>query len=61
MKNEVQDCSENDNVPSGELYVDENIDDKEHEYPDAMEKTEYSSLYGANQYYNRWCKYSALI
>ncbi|XP_044577134.1 eyes absent homolog 4 isoform X2 [Cotesia glomerata] len=52
VKNEVQDCPENENVPGSELYVDENIDDKEQEYPDSMEKSDYSTLYGANQYYN---------
>ncbi|XP_015586904.1 eyes absent homolog 4 isoform X3 [Cephus cinctus] len=52
VKNEVQDCPENDNVPGGELYIDENAEDKEQEYPDSMEKADYSTLYGANQYYN---------
>lgn len=53
VKNEVQDCPENDSVPGGELYIDENAEEKEQEYPDSMEKTDYGSLYGANQYYNR--------
>lgn len=53
VKNEVQDCPETDSVPSGELYIDENAEEKEQEYPDSMEKADYSSLYGANQYYNR--------
>lgn len=53
VKNEIQDCPENDSVPSGELYIDENAEEKEQEYPDSMEKADYSSLYGANQYYNR--------
>ncbi|XP_063990697.1 eyes absent homolog 4 isoform X2 [Diachasmimorpha longicaudata] len=54
VKNEVQDCPDNENLPDGELYVDENAVEKEHpeEYPDSMEKTDYSTLYGANQYYN---------
>ncbi|XP_043278582.1 eyes absent homolog 4 isoform X3 [Venturia canescens] len=53
VKNEVQDCSEGDNVPGGELYIDENAEDKEHEYPaDSMEKADYGGLYGANSYYN---------
>ncbi|XP_057341418.1 eyes absent homolog 4 isoform X1 [Microplitis mediator] len=52
VKNEVQDCPDNENVPGSELYVDENIEDKEQEYPDSMEKSDYSTLYGANQYYN---------
>ncbi|XP_061934328.1 eyes absent homolog 4 isoform X1 [Apis cerana] len=52
VKNEVQDCPETDSVPSGELYIDENAEEKEQEYPDSMEKADYSSLYGANQYYN---------
>ncbi|XP_076249589.1 eya transcriptional coactivator and phosphatase 2 isoform X3 [Calliopsis andreniformis] len=52
VKNEVQDCPENDSVPSGELYIDENAEEKEQEYPDSMEKADYSSLYGANQYFN---------
>ncbi|XP_017887969.1 eyes absent homolog 4 isoform X2 [Ceratina calcarata] len=52
VKNEVQDCPENDSVPSGELYIDENAEEKEQEYPDSMEKADYGSLYGANQYYN---------
>ncbi|XP_034942768.1 eyes absent homolog 4 isoform X2 [Chelonus insularis] len=52
VKNEVQDCSDTDNVTGGELYVDENINDKGHEYHDSMEKTDYSTFYGANQYYN---------
>ncbi|XP_078043583.1 eya transcriptional coactivator and phosphatase 2 isoform X1 [Augochlora pura] len=53
VKNEVQDCPENDSVPpSGELYIDENAEEKEQEYPDSMEKTDYSTLYGPNQYYN---------
>ncbi|XP_076634263.1 eya transcriptional coactivator and phosphatase 2 isoform X4 [Colletes latitarsis] len=52
VKNEVQDCPENDSVPGGELYIDENAEEKEQEYPDSMEKADYSSLYGANQYYN---------
>ncbi|XP_076276395.1 eya transcriptional coactivator and phosphatase 2 isoform X1 [Lasioglossum baleicum] len=53
VKNEVQDCPENDSVPpSGELYIDENAEEKEQEYPDSMEKADYSSLYGTNQYYN---------
>ncbi|XP_053598768.1 eyes absent homolog 4 isoform X2 [Microplitis demolitor] len=52
VKNEVQECPDNENVPGSELYVDENIEDKEQEYPDSMEKSDYSTLYGANQYYN---------
>ncbi|XP_012273894.1 eyes absent homolog 4 isoform X2 [Orussus abietinus] len=52
VKNEVQDCPENDSVPGGELYIDENAEDKEQEYPDPMEKADYGVLYGANQYYN---------
>ncbi|XP_024888257.1 eya transcriptional coactivator and phosphatase 2 isoform X1 [Temnothorax americanus] len=52
VKNEVQDCPENDSVPGGELYIDENAEEKEQEYPDSMEKTDYGSLYGPNQYYN---------
>ncbi|XP_029678687.1 developmental protein eyes absent isoform X1 [Formica exsecta] len=52
VKNEVQDCPENDSVPSGELYIDENAEEKEQEYPDSMEKADYGSLYDANQYYN---------
>ncbi|XP_014483814.1 PREDICTED: eyes absent homolog 4 isoform X3 [Dinoponera quadriceps] len=52
VKNEVQDCPETDSVPSGELYIDENAEEKEQEYPDSMEKADYGSLYGANQYYN---------
>lgn len=55
VKNEIQDCPETENVPSNELYVDENIDDKEHEFSE-MEKTDYSTLYGTNQYYNRCSK-----
>ncbi|XP_012257253.2 eyes absent homolog 4 isoform X1 [Athalia rosae] len=51
VKNEVQECPESDNVPGGELYIDESAEDKE-EYPDSMEKADYSSLYGVNQYYN---------
>lgn len=54
VKNEVQDCPENDSVPGGELYIDENAEEKEQEYPDSMEKTDYGSLYGPNQYYNRY-------
>jgi len=54
VKNEVQDCPENDSVPGGELYIDENAEEKEQEYPDSLEKTDYGSLYGANQYYNRY-------
>jgi len=54
VKNEVQDCPENDSVPGGELYIDENAEEKEQEYPDSMEKADYGSLYGANQYYNRY-------
>lgn len=52
VKNEVQDCPENDSVPGGELYIDENAEEKEQEYPDSMEKTDYGSLYDTNQYYN---------
>lgn len=54
VKNEVQDCPENESVPGGELYIDENAEEKEQEYPDSMEKADYGSLYGANQYYNRY-------
>lgn len=54
VKNEVQDCPENDSVPGGELYIDENAEEKEQEYPDPMEKADYGALYGANQYYNRY-------
>lgn len=53
VKNEVQDCPETDSVPGGDLYIDENAEEKEQEYPDSMEKADYGSLYGANQYYNR--------
>ncbi|XP_025074724.1 eyes absent homolog 4 isoform X2 [Pogonomyrmex barbatus] len=52
VKNEVQDCPENDSVPGGELYIDENAEEKEQEYPDSMEKADYGSVYGVNQYYN---------
>ncbi|XP_015182853.1 PREDICTED: eyes absent homolog 4 [Polistes dominula] len=52
VKNEVQDCPENESVPGNELYIDENAEEKEQEYPDSMEKADYGSLYGANQYYN---------
>ncbi|XP_011314552.1 eyes absent homolog 4 [Fopius arisanus] len=52
VKNEVQECPESENLPESELYVDENAVEKEQEYPDSMEKTDYSTLYGANQYYN---------
>ncbi|XP_020293036.1 developmental protein eyes absent [Pseudomyrmex gracilis] len=52
VKNEVQDCPENDSVPGGELYIDENAEEKEQEYPDSMEKADYGSLYASNQYYN---------
>lgn len=54
VKNEVQDCPENDSVPGGELYIDENAEEKEQEYPDSMEKADYGSLYASNQYYNRY-------
>jgi hypothetical protein len=54
VKNEVQDCPETDSVPGGELYIDENAEEKDQEYPDSMEKTDYGSLYGANPYYNRY-------
>lgn len=54
VKNEVQDCPENESVPGSELYIDENAEEKEQEYPDSMEKAEYGTLYGANQYYNRY-------
>lgn len=50
----MQDCPENDSVPGGELYIDENAEEKEQEYPDSMEKADYGSLYDANQYYNRY-------
>lgn len=53
VKNEVQDCPETDSLPGGELYIDENAEEKEQEYSDSMEKADYGSLYGANQYYNR--------
>lgn len=56
VKNEVQDCPENDSVPGGELYIDENAEEKEQEYPDSMEKADYGSLYASNQYYNRYIK-----
>lgn len=52
VKNEVQDCPENESVPSGELYIDENAEEKDQEFPDSMEKADYGTLYGANQYYN---------
>ncbi|XP_008208095.1 eyes absent homolog 4 isoform X2 [Nasonia vitripennis] len=52
VKNEVQDCPETESVPGGELYIDENAEEKEHEYPDSMEKADYGSLYGANPFYN---------
>ncbi|XP_058801576.1 eyes absent homolog 4 isoform X2 [Phymastichus coffea] len=52
VKNEVQDCPESDSVPGGELYIDENAEEKDQEYPDSMEKADYGSLYGANPYYN---------
>ncbi|XP_066590348.1 eyes absent homolog 4 isoform X2 [Prorops nasuta] len=53
VKNEVQDCPENESVPGGDLYIDENAEEKEQEYPDSMEKADYSSLYSSNhQYYN---------
>lgn len=55
VKNEVQDCPENDSVPGGELYIDENAEEKDSTYyPDALEKTDYSTLYGTNQYYPRF-------
>ncbi|OXU23836.1 hypothetical protein TSAR_007461 [Trichomalopsis sarcophagae] len=54
VKNEVQDCPETESVPGGELYIDENAEEKEHEYPDSMEKADYGSLYGANPFYNRY-------
>ncbi|KAJ8681267.1 hypothetical protein QAD02_017054 [Eretmocerus hayati] len=52
VKNEVQDCPETDSVPGGDLYIDENAEDKDPEYPDSMEKADYGSIYGANPYYN---------
>lgn len=61
VKNEVQDCPENDSVPGGELYIDENADEKEQEYPDSLEKTDYGSLYGSNQYYNRYFNFNVLL
>lgn len=60
VKNEVQDCPESDSVP-GELYIDENAEEKEQEYPDSLEKTDYGSLYGANQYYNRYINVNPAI
>lgn len=41
-------------MPGSELYIDENAEEKEQDYPDSMEKAEYGTLYGANQYYNRY-------
>lgn len=52
VKNEVQECPENESVPGSELYIDENAEEKDHEFPDSMEKADYNSIYG-NSYYNR--------
>ncbi|XP_014231703.1 eyes absent homolog 2 isoform X2 [Trichogramma pretiosum] len=52
VKNEIQDCPDAESVPGGELYIDENADEKEHEYADPMDKVDYgSAVYNPTHFY----------
>ncbi|CAB0036737.1 unnamed protein product [Trichogramma brassicae] len=54
VKNEIQDCPDAESVPGGELYIDENADEKEHEYADPMDKVDYgSAVYNPTHFYPR--------